>query len=322
MSSQLATQFPWGWVFGALGLSLVVAGAALLILTILLSITLRRFLAGGILEARVKALLLKNTWFLAAVIAGAAISFFWHGDVTAGCLFLLSAGFLGVLHIPIVHDLTSDEAVVGRLSAHLWNRRYDIEKLQKMVSATTLEVAAASTGGVSGSEEPLDPKAMQLKKEIGQRFATEQFVEKALYGSGKGKGVDEMVEQAAKQAGPGMTGFNGVPVPGTGPGFMAGVAEFFALYVFSLAGFYIWLGLSSAAENILGWQRGALIGACAGLAVVIGRRLIRWLRLRRWQASCIVCGSATRSRVRVGQIRTHLCNDACEKELRRLYSLG
>src|SRR4051812_25609618 len=88
MASQIGNpaRFPWADVWAFLGWNLTAALVGLVAYTVLMSITIRRFLSGGILEARVACILLHNSWFMGIVLLVPAITALWRHQMHTAIL--------------------------------------------------------------------------------------------------------------------------------------------------------------------------------------------------------------------------------------------
>ncbi len=305
-------QVSWSKAFGLLLTDLLLAFAALLALTILMALTFRRFLMGGVFEARLKYFLLRYTGVVSVALFLSGLWIMWQGATAAGILVLVGAAVFALLQIPIVLEMIKEFAVIHRLGAHLWNKRSQIEKLQEMVSAAA-GLAQAVTEGKPVVERQLSHEESKQREEIEKRFAFDRvmFRRMVYHHSQDVQSTEEMLKEAAGHAAPQF---------GIGPAFMAYPFEFFTLFVLGLGTLYPAWGFRIAAAAGVDWQTPAAYALAAGVVAGLALPTYRAIRLSLTPWQCLVCQTNTRRRVRMGDARPHICSEQCMTQLRQLYS--
>lgn len=311
----MVANIPWGSMLWSLLVSLGMALVLWLAGTVLMWLIFRRSLMGGVLEARIKAALLRHSWVAAIVLAAPAVQLLWQGYPEQAIPVLVGTAIIALIQIPAIKAFFHDEAIVARLASHLWSRRSEIEKLQRIADKSDLRVVATvgKAEATAAEERALTPEEKKLQEEIAFRFGLEQ---RLLYRSQ----VDEMVESAVSQATRWAQSSIGAGLAWSSAVIATSGFEYLLLVLSSVVGLYVSLGL--APQVSVAWRPALVVGLAAGAvalvaSVIICRSRLGWLR---WQ--CIVCGAGTRRTMRVGDTRTHMCSDTCEQKLRNLVSAG
>jgi hypothetical protein len=313
---SISSVFSWGDLLKSLGMNFLNVAVFVLVVNLVLYLTFRFLLVFGIIEARLKHFALRMGWLVAVGMSVPAIWLLVHVKVTPGLLILGGASILLLTRVRSVQDAICEFAISLRLGCHLLRHRKKIERLQRAASsAVSLEHALSEDESPSHDrvEQPSSPEAAKLKKDVNERFAVEQFVEKTLFGT-RGQTTDEMIKSAADSVSSLDSGFGFSFAP-----IMAAITEYIVLYVLSIPITLIAWGLTLEPGIRAVWPMPLLLGAAVALVLYLAIRIVRAVRWLRFQSACLVCGQATRSRVSVGSGSTHLCSATCQDKLKSLF---
>jgi hypothetical protein len=302
---ETMTGLPWKSVFWAIPLSLV-AGAVLLgSLTLVLNVTLRRSLLGGIWEARLKDICLRYAWVLTVAVAGPVICMMREGLHAPAILTLLAAGAFALLRLPPVLDLVIWFTLAPELLNHLRNHSGELKQMERGSAPEEMDESIYN----EDNWYKLPAKDRSTLEEMNTRLNVEAILQKAHRHSR----VEELIDEAASHARMDM---------GIDLGGVTRFMEFVVLTITFLLARYVVLGLGLASKRGVDWGQPMLYSIVVALAVVAMIHAVSFIirlrerkRLDAMELPCLMCGKKTSRRVNWGRQQPHFCSELCEQEL-------